>query len=708
MKRFLLPMALLACAPLAPTAVYAQLEVRNTTPPIFDAITKGDLAAVKDAIEKDPTAAKAMRYGSSALTTAIERRNKEIVALLIEKGADVNEETYSGNVLDRALSYGENREMAALLIEKGADMEKRDREGKTILMRRASSGGNREILEWLLEKGAKVSTRDDKGQSALDYAIQNGNADVVTALLDKGADVKTRDDNGRTPLHNAVSRGIANVVKVILDKGADINAASETGETPLHLAASTPGPILNSLLASGANPNVRNKRGDAPLHIALRAQGEPFGYLPGSMVPGMRFDGFVPGVSGGSTATPRAEGVLLTLLDKTDVSLKDGLGLSSLLLAIAMRDGEARDIIIERKPKLDSTTQLFDAVAQGDVPTLEKILAAKPFLVYFRLPNGLTPLHVSALWGTRSAAEVLLKKGADKEARDAAGSSPLMMTAGRSSGVFTKRARLMAALLLEKGADINARDRHDATTLHRAVVARDAETVAALVAKGADVNARDRSGVTVLHLLANTREGTDGIAESAIAKQVLAAKANPNIRNTSGFTPLALAVSARRVDFTKMLLDAGANVDTRDGNGYTPLARLISNSYSYSSDSSNNKSNKEIATLLLDKGADPNARTEYNNDNLLSRAVSNGNKEFVALLIAKKVNVEMRNSSGYTPLMVAIYNGSNNQKEIVEQLLTAGADANAKNSSGESVLKMAKRHGNKDILAALEAKGAKE
>jgi hypothetical protein len=130
-------------------------------------------------------------------------------------------------------------------------------------------------------------------------------------------------------------------------------------------------------------------------------------------------------------------------------------------------------------------------------------------------------------------------------------------------------------LLLAHGADVNAKDLSGNTPLHKAASADNKELTALLLAHGADVNARDMIGYTPLHCAPLKDE----------SELLLAHGADVNAKDDKGQTPLHLAVSDDPRDYKgvvkeitesdlariEVLLAHGADVNARDNNGRTPL-----------------------------------------------------------------------------------------------------------------------------------------
>jgi len=153
---------------------------------------------------------------------------------------------------------------------------------------------------------------------------------------------------------------------------------------------------------------------------------------------------------------------------------------------------------------------------------------------------------------------------------------------------------------------------------------------------------------------------------------LLDAGADPNAANDFAATPLMW--SAGDAAKVRLLLSKGAKVDVRSKLGRTPL--LIAAAYDGAT---------EAAHLLIEKGADVNAR-DNSGMSVLEQAASSNHIELVRLLLAKGADVNTVDEGGFTALMSAASNGDRNAA-MVKLLLEHGADVNVKSGDTAEIVK---------------------
>jgi ankyrin repeat protein len=165
-----------------------------------------------------------------------------------------------------------------------------------------------------------------------------------------------------------------------------------------------------------------------------------------------------------------------------------------------------------------------------------------------------TPLHVSSRLGHVEITRVLLKHGADIEARDKRDWSPLDRATTKGHVELTR-------VLLEHGANVNARDKRRRTPLYLASDWGKPAVVQVLLRHGADVNARDKDNEAPLQR-AKVKE---------VAQILLEHGADANSLETRNRTQLHLASENGRVALVQVLLEHGVDANARDANDVTPL-----------------------------------------------------------------------------------------------------------------------------------------
>ena len=422
--------------------------------------------------------------------------------------------------------------------------------------------------------------------------------------------------------------------------------------------------------------------------------------------------------------------------------------------------------------------RLSEAVRAGNREAVRTLLRAKSD-VNAAAPDGTTALHWAAQADSLEMVRLLLANGARPDAANRYGVTPLSLAATNGSAT-------MIEALLAAGADANTVVSRGQTVLMIAARTGHVAAVRALLEHGARIGAQeDLLGETAL-----TWAAAENHAD--IVAVLLKAKADPNQRTRAvtwpkdsfglegvptflpkgGWSPLMYAAREGATDAVRTLAEGGADVDATDAEGATALLRAITNSHYDTAaalitaganpnlaDSSgmaalyaatdmsslgevygrpprrvnDTRTAVDVITLLLEHGADPNARLKSAlltrahtpGDPVLGdgatpvmRAAKNGDDRAMAALLAHGADVTLKIKNNSTVLMYAsgLGRGTSAFAEDVgteadlfraaRLAIEHGADVRAANDQGLTALHYAAQSGLSSVVQLLADHGA--
>jgi ankyrin repeat protein len=352
----------------------------------------------------DPGAA--MLNGETVLMTCARSGNARAVNALLVRGAKVNakERGHDQTALMWAVAQS-HPDVVRLLTEAGADVHARSKIYPQNVVGEDTQRAGREELSYTVFGG---------GLTPLLFAARSGDAASAALLIAAGADPEDRLPDGTSALAFAAFNGRGEVGALLLDKGAkpdDIGA----GYTALHAAVLRSDlTLVNALIAHRANPNIRMTKG-----TWKRRDGEDF-TLPATLI------GSTPYLLAAKFLEPQ---ILLALkAGGADATLTMPSGATPLMLAAGINstgNASRRGVRVVDFGKVEPESQALETV---------KTLLSLGGDVNAATVAGDTALHGAAAMGYNTVVQLLVDRGAQLNARNKRGLTPLGALLGGGRG----------------------------------------------------------------------------------------------------------------------------------------------------------------------------------------------------------------------------------------------------------------------------------
>lgn len=446
---------------------------------LMDAVRSNDTNKALQFIKSKSDVNQKMSDGTTPLHWAVYNGNQELVKRLLKAGAKVNVSNDYGSSPMSEAGVVADADILQLLIKAGGDVESPTLEGQTVLMSVARTD-RVDAAKLLIKKDAAVNAVEEwRGQTALMWAAAQSQPEMIKILLEAGASPNARSKlenwerqvtaeprpqrrppGGFTPLLFAAREGCAPCARELVRGGADINLADPTDITPLVMATlNARWDVAKVLIEEGADVNRWDMWGRTPLYSAVDYNTTPRGGRPDrpSLDQTTAIDVVAMLLQKG--ANPNAQLKLFPPYrslgsDRGGDSMLD-IGTTPLIRAAKAGDIDSVKLLLEHGalPNLQNVRGHRPMTAAAGVGStnidirakflhensnieVAKLLLAVGADINATTDTGTTALHGAAQRGWEKFAQFAIDNGANINAKDNSGFTPLDTAMGRSSGGF--------------------------------------------------------------------------------------------------------------------------------------------------------------------------------------------------------------------------------------------------------------------------------
>lgn len=404
-----------------------------------EAAMLGDTDILNVLLENGADANLGNQEGEAPLMVVARAGNVAAAELLIEYGADIDaREQWGGQTATMWAAAQQQPEMLALLIEKGADIDMKStarlwdhtmmneprpkdmNNGGFSALHYAAREGCTECVRVLAQGGANLNAIDPDRVSPLNLALINMHFDTAMAFIEAGADVNQWDIFGRAPLYNAI----------------DLNTMPVGGRPDIPSLDVTTGiDVAKVLLEKGANPNMQLKM-RPPYRNAVFDRGSD-GPLSNGATPLLR-----------AARSADTEAVKLLLDSGALVDLPNANGHTPLLVVSGIQwpadptrgrfkteaeSIETLKVLLAAGANINAVTG-DPAIRANDIEQLEG--SGDRYRTSSVFATGQTALHAAAKMGWNDILRFLVDQGAAQQVVDDAGRTPYDLAAGNYSSGF--------------------------------------------------------------------------------------------------------------------------------------------------------------------------------------------------------------------------------------------------------------------------------